>query len=417
MELPSHVHTFERGGKLALLNTLSLKVCYIDRDRFDRGGFRPPPDFFEAPPLQAPEPTLQAIQVSVTGLCNLRCSYCILYSNACEYADGGRMAPALAEALVPEINESLPPSGLLYITGGEPLTNWEVARVLLERTRADLVKVLITNGTLVSPGVAAFLAATGTNVLVSLDGPQPLHDRYRRTAGGGPTFEKVRRGYFLLREAGCSVGISLVVGGHNQAGLAGTVAYLLNEFHPDSLGVGLPHYTEFFRTAIDAQSVADEYAEIFALQRRKPVFIDQIARRLKPFVEETFRFRDCSACGSKVVVFPTGARSNCISTGPVADVRHQAEEFDRRMPLRVLECRGCEAIAVCGGGCIYDGMRFFGGVDDRNCLLTKRLLECFVWDLYERTGEEFPTREVKAALYRGLIERRSGMSFSIGHPS
>jgi uncharacterized protein len=73
-----------------------------------------------------------------------------------------------------------------------------------------------TNGTLIDEEWARFLAAEGFAVGLSLDGPRELHDRYRLTRDGSPSFEETMRGYRLLLRHGVPTDILCVVSSHND---------------------------------------------------------------------------------------------------------------------------------------------------------------------------------------------------------
>lgn len=409
----SHIAQFTREDDVCLLNTHSLRTLFVDARWLADRSNTPPGDFLALPPLRAPKPELQVFQIAVTLACNLRCSYCVVHNNV--WGDATHtMSRETARELAEEANAVLPPGGLLYLTGGEPLLNWSAAATLLADTRDDLLKVIVTNATRVKPEIASFLAATRTCVLVSMDGDQYAHDSVRHDGRGRGSYDAARRGYDILRGAGCSVGVSLVIGPHNADRLSDVAVHLLETLHPDSLGLGLPHFTSRHARSIDEHRVAAEYGRLYDWVLTQPTFVDQIARRLSPFVNETFRFRDCSACGSKVVVFPDGSRSNCISSGP-DHLGGAADRWLGRTPLDLAECKGCAAMGVCGGGCVFDGLALYGGVDQRNCAVTRVLLEKFIWTLRDATTDPQPGTAVKSAVFNRLLERRSRVAVSVGH--
>jgi uncharacterized protein len=72
-----------------------------------------------------------------------------------------------------------------------------------------------TNGTLLDEDWCRLLADESFYIGLSLDGPQEMHDRYRLTKGGKPTFEQTFQGYELLRQHRVSVDILCVVNAHN----------------------------------------------------------------------------------------------------------------------------------------------------------------------------------------------------------
>ncbi len=60
-----------------------------------------------------------------------------------------------------------------------------------------------------------FLAAEGFAVGLSLDGPSEIHNRFRITKTGKPSFEQTIRGYKLLKKHGVSTDILCVVNAYN----------------------------------------------------------------------------------------------------------------------------------------------------------------------------------------------------------
>jgi radical SAM protein with 4Fe4S-binding SPASM domain len=102
------------------------------------------------------------------------------------------------------------PRAMLVFSGGEPLLRADVFS-LADRARAvGLAASLATNGTLVTPELAARIATTGfSRVSVSLDGTRAeTHDALRRIEG---SFEQALRGLRLLRDAGQAVQINMSV--------------------------------------------------------------------------------------------------------------------------------------------------------------------------------------------------------------
>jgi len=72
-----------------------------------------------------------------------------------------------------------------------------------------------TNGTLLDEEWCQFLAAKKFYVGLSLDGSRKLHDCYRRTKSGKPTFSQVWKGYGFLRDQGARIEILCVVNDTN----------------------------------------------------------------------------------------------------------------------------------------------------------------------------------------------------------
>ena len=62
--------------------------------------------------------------------------------------------------------------------------------------------------------------------------------------------------------------------------------------------------------------------------------------------------------GEKLVVFPDGSASNCINHTGNASGLELLDAWQHELPVYNETCRGCHALGICGGGCIYDGKMF-----------------------------------------------------------
>lgn len=146
----------------------------------------------------------------VGSRCNLRCDYCYYLGKSALY--GGRepvMDLRLLEIVMRSFCEGCDlPELTVEWHGGEPLLagmDFYRRALALERKYAGgrpVHNTLQTNGTLLTPGWAAFFRDNGFLLGLSLDGPEDIHDRYRRTAAGGGTFSSVMRGLETLLKAG-----------------------------------------------------------------------------------------------------------------------------------------------------------------------------------------------------------------------
>jgi uncharacterized protein len=86
-----------------------------------------------------------------------------------------------------------------------PVAFYETATELLSRHNGEGIPVIQsfqTNATLIDAGWCAFLRQPNLHLGVSVDGPDFLHDRYRRTRQGRGTLDRVLQGIHLLHEHG-----------------------------------------------------------------------------------------------------------------------------------------------------------------------------------------------------------------------
>lgn len=102
--------------------------------------------------------------------------------------------------------------------GGEPLiagVDFYRRAVELQKKYADgkvIENTLQTNGTLLTDEWAHFFAENKFLLGVSIDGPREVHDAYRLTRNGEPTFDKVLAGIEKLHRAGAEFNTLSAVG-------------------------------------------------------------------------------------------------------------------------------------------------------------------------------------------------------------
>ena len=161
--------------------------------------------------------------------CNLDCRYCYYLDKDRLYpeARSWRMGAAVLERFVRDtIAANEGPEITFSWQGGEPTL---LGRGFFERALAlqrrhcppgkTILNALQTNGTLLDAGWADFLRDNGFLVGISIDGPRPLHDRYRVTRKGGPTFDAVLAALRLLRDAAVEFNtLTVVHRGNARAG-------------------------------------------------------------------------------------------------------------------------------------------------------------------------------------------------------
>lgn len=142
------------------------------------------------------------------ALCNLDCPYCF-YLHKTEllgHEPNARIAADLLEQHIRQYIEAQTGDEVVFSwQGGEPtvmgLPFYEKVVALQAKYRKPGQRIendLQTNGVLLDENWARFLKLHGFHVGLSLDGPRDLHDKYRPTKGGTPTFDKVVAAAALL---------------------------------------------------------------------------------------------------------------------------------------------------------------------------------------------------------------------------
>ena len=149
----------------------------------------------------------------VDALCNLNCSYCYAGIDGTGQALG-RMNLQTLKQTIDFFCKNQGEEVEFIWHGGEPLLAGKAFyhRVVeLQRPWViqgkKITNILQTNATLVTQKWAHFLAERGFVVGTSLDGPQKLHDKFRKHKTGKGSYKKVVRGINLLRNAGIFGGV------------------------------------------------------------------------------------------------------------------------------------------------------------------------------------------------------------------
>ena len=158
------------------------------------------------------------------ALCNLRCQYCYYLDKALMFKGPIKVMPdqLLARYIEQHLLAHPGPTVGFSWHGGEPtLLGIEYFRRIVAWQRRycpkgkTVTNGIQTNGTLIDEEWAAFFAEHRFTVGLSLDGPQPLHDRYRRDPGGEGSFTRALSGYRHLRSFGVAVEALCVLNDEN----------------------------------------------------------------------------------------------------------------------------------------------------------------------------------------------------------
>ena len=153
-----------------------------------------------------PPPVPRLIFWELTKGCNLRCIHC--RASAQELASPLDLNTADSLKVIDKISAYARP--VLVLSGGEPLFRKDLFALASYATERGLPVALASNGTLITPEVAARLRSSGIRrVAISFDGADAeTHDRFRGQPGA---FEAALRGLLAAQEAGLSTQINTTV--------------------------------------------------------------------------------------------------------------------------------------------------------------------------------------------------------------
>jgi uncharacterized protein len=230
------------------------------------------------------EPHLLVIQPS--PFCNIDCDYCYLRDRSNRGVMDVNTLNLIAERVVGELGATT--ATLVNWHAGEPtavpLSWYRTAMRLLSPAKRGLPLhySLQTNGVGITDQWAEFLAETKTDVGISIDGPESLHDRHRRTRNGRGTWRLGMEALERLRRHEIDPSVITVVTADTLDHAEELVEfYARHNIHRVSLNF------EETEGANASSSLSSETAVVKSAQFLKSLLVEIIRRRLPLHVRET----------------------------------------------------------------------------------------------------------------------------------
>lgn len=143
---------------------------------------------------------LNTLLLQVTQNCNLRCDYCIYSGNYNTRTHNNlKMTSSIAKQGIDYLVKHSYDNDLLFLGfyGGEPLLEYPLIKECMDYTLKSVPTKKIhfsitTNGTLLTPKIVDQLINYNIFLLVSIDGPEHIHDESRRFASNNKgSFRKI----------------------------------------------------------------------------------------------------------------------------------------------------------------------------------------------------------------------------------
>ena len=302
---------------------------------------------------------------SLTQGCNLACNFCFTSSAP------GETAGDLSQEERARVLQEIVAAGVLRVvlTGGEPFTIPEIMDII-ETLRAHRIGVKITtNGTLLRPPVVARLAELGVRLQFSIESDDPrLNDL---VMGGRATRERILEGLRRCRAAGIPCEVKLTMQAATLAGGGGLLSLyrMLHELGVEKIDVSevapLGRAVERWEALEVPVAALRAAAAEAAAARGEGIRVDFGATRLQNqeagvpalcslgsprprtvLVDERGDVRPCAASQSF-------EWKNSILEHGLLGAWDRLTELGRYRDLDHLEgeCRGCELVETCKGGC------------------------------------------------------------------
>lgn len=386
---------------------------------------------------------IKNIVMLVSNNCNFKCSYCQIEENM----DRRRMIDMSRETAKKALdlfkkNTSPAEKKTVTITGGEPLLNIGIVKFVIGKVRKEFKNtriVVFTNGSLVTRELAKYFKDNDILMLVSLDGPQEMHDKARKTRGGKGSFDAAMDGYNMLKEAGCRIGISAVGGTHNLKDIDKTFDFFL-KLAPSSIGFNFSHFLleKDNPTEVPIVDFGKILIRFYGILREERIFLENISRPIGAFASNSPKMNECQAQGHGFTVDARGKIGPCksltvsdifsLEMDSVSKIENDPmfRDWATRSPFMTKDCRPCPALTICGGGCAYDSYIAckgnFKSIDERVCDYKKYVLEYLIWDLFRKIKDKVvkngfysPSVKEQEEAFNNYYDKANELQRSVGH--
>jgi SynChlorMet cassette radical SAM/SPASM protein ScmE len=327
--------------------------------------------------------TPRSVDLSITNRCNLRCTYCS------HFTGGGDVGQDLPKEEWLQFFGELNRCAVMNVTvgGGEPFCRKDLRELIEGIVRNRMRFTILSNGTLITDEMAAFLSSTGRcdGVQVSIDGSVPTtHDACR----GEGNFLKAMQGIKSLQKNNVPVTVRVTIHKHNVRDLENVAKLLLEDIELPSFSTNAASYmglcrknTEQVQLTIEERSLA--MATLLKLEKKYNGRISASAGPLaegRDWLEMETALREgqepidgrgyLNGCNGPMktlavradgVMVPCGQMSHIelgrINRGNLQEIWQEHPELKRlrerhKIPLSHFEfCQKCYYIPYCTGNC------------------------------------------------------------------
>lgn len=336
---------------------------------------------------------VQQIVLGLTENCNLRCRYCVYSGNytGIRAHSPERMPWVVArkaiDYLMQHRTDSEFPPGIAFY-GGEPFLEFPIIRRCVDyatiRSDGEAKFIITTNGTLLNEQTRTFAIEHNFTLIVSLDGPAIIHNRYRCDLGGQPTFDRIIANldalkreapeyfknhvrfsvvlappidYDLLEQFFTELGVPCVVSPLDLYGIDGDWQQLTNQPNFENLAVA------FEKDCRERYIAGSKLWRHFSVGLLGPALRRIQSRFSRPYVAY-YRLGQCIPGARKIFISPNGNMYPCEKVEGTDDVLigHvdtgvDAEAVDRLLTLFTnivtQQCNGCWLRHMCSA-CLAD---------------------------------------------------------------
>lgn len=352
---------------------------------------------------------LISMRLEISGLCNGQCKYCIVYGNKVEKKDVLDITNSWDWFFVQSWFKNLKD---IFIIGGEPMLYFNDIIFILENFSGTVS--FVTNGTLITKEKAEKLAQYDVMVYVSIDGTKASDNNNRIYKDGTFMYDDIVRGLDYLEKAGVKKGLFMVATPNTVYNVSEVLIEFVDKYELKRIGYSLPHWTQNEVDIVTAKQYRDALLEIYIHRQRIKTEVIQLNWRLNPLRDGKVKEFACSLHTQQITVLPDKSIVRCSKIDSSPDLNVATNDWlNKNCPTalakrKIEPCESCIALACCGGGCPFDGIkRFNSAIDKRECIVTIPLIEKAIQDIIfslENEYKHLPTGTISTDIIKKILK-------------
>lgn len=305
--------------------------------------------------------------IITTYQCNLSCAYC---HEAPVQAMDEKACKCVTEFIKDVVLKNGSNRLGIELAGGEPLLNMPINVMIAEelhtwchQTNTQFFLKILTNGTLLTPETIEKLAAHNCQVVTQLDGPRKIHNQRRIHKNGKGTFDEIVAGLHRVTDYGLECVVQINVDETNKDYIVSLLQFLKDEnLHTLKISI----------TPRVSISPACRWNTYCLLYDGGSIVCSQLlnaAEAMNFHVEQPDELSPRRICAAqknacftvdpylrlfKCAVLPPSKKNavGIIDHKDCSPLFNQLnDDFLSRDPLAIDECRTCNLLPACGGGC------------------------------------------------------------------
>lgn len=178
-------------------------------------------------------------------------------------------------------------------------------------------------------------------------------------------YSDIMKGINLLQQYNVKFGIFMVASKETIHKAKDMILELDEKYSPSRIGYSLPHWASNYQNEDLAEEFRDVLIELYKNRKKIKADIPQMSWRINPLREGKVKKFSCGLHTTQTTILPDKSFVRCSKIDNINDNLKEIftnKLLDKNSPIELAKnenscCSRCIALACCGGGCPFDGMK------------------------------------------------------------